>query len=272
MSKRRLTIACFYCSYAKSLIAMALDENKVIDVPDEAADDDEEDVDDDDDDAAAGDGDEEAEASDEKPKSNGAKATNGKKLETIKEGGGAADEADSTGDGESKTGEAAGSSKPPTGVDEVSSSNGNAKAAASSNDDERPSTSNGDATASTSNGVTSGMDVDQVEDDNEEGEGVSGSLQLAWEILEAAAKIFARQGLSGLPYLADVQTELANIEFENGILDAAREDYGKQFVSYLYCTIFTNQFSNLQKKRLRFTPSCPARIDVHLPSCTTRSG
>lgn len=227
MSKRRLTIACVYCSYAKSLIAMALDENKVIDVPDEAADDDEEDVDDDEDDDADN-GDEEAKASDEKPKSNGAKATNGKKLETIKEGG-AADEADSTGDGESKTEEAAGSSKPPTGVDEVSSSNGNAKAAASSNDDERPSTSNGDVTASTSNGATSGMDVDQVEDDNEEGEGVSGSLQLAWEILEAAAKIFARQGLSGLPYLADVQTELANIEFENGILDAAREDYGMQF-------------------------------------------
>lgn len=270
MSKKRLTIACFYCSYAKSLIAMALDENKVIDVPDEAADDDEEDVDDDDDDAADG-GEEEAEASDEKPKANGAKATNGKKLETIKEGG-AADEADSTGgDGESKSEEAAGSSKPPTGVDEVSSSNGNAKAAASSNDDERPSTSNGDATASTSNGVTSGMDVDQVEDDNEEGEGVSGSLQLAWEILEAAAKIFARQGFSGLPYLADVQTELANIEFENGILDAAREDYGKEFVTDLYCTIFTNYYFNLQKKRLRFTPSCPARIVVPSPSCTTRS-
>lgn len=199
---------------------MALDENKVIDVPDEAADDDEEDVDDDDEDDADAD-----EASDEKAKANGANTTNGKKLETIKEG--AADEADSTGDGESKTEEAEGSSKPPTGVDEVSSSNGNAAAAATSNDDERPSTSNGDVTASTSNGATSGMDVNQAEDDNEEGEGVSGSLQLAWEILETAAKIFSRQGLSGLPYLADVQTELANIEFENGILDAAREDYGK---------------------------------------------
>lgn len=216
---------------------MALDENKVIDVPDEAADDDEEDVDDDDDDDA----DEQAEASEEKPKANGANGTNGKKLEIIKEG--AADEADSTGDGEPKAEEAAGSSKPPTGVDEVSSSNGNAAAAASatSNDDERPSTSNGDVTASTSNGATSGMDVDQADDDNEEGEGVSGSLQLAWEILETAAKIFARQGLSGLPYLADVQTELANIEFENGILDAAREDYGKQLCIVYYCTICINQ-------------------------------
>lgn len=201
---------------------MALDENKVIDVPDEAADDDEEDVDDEDDDN------EEGESNDEKPampKANGASTTNGKKLDSIKEG--ATDEADSTGDAEnSKVDKAGGSSKPPTGVDEVSSSNGNVvAAAAASNNDEHPSTSNGDVTASTSNGASATVDVDQ-EDDNEEGEGVSGSLQLAWEILEAAAKIFLRQGLSGLPYLADVQTELANIEFENGILDAAREDYG----------------------------------------------
>ncbi|KAH8359426.1 hypothetical protein KR093_006550 [Drosophila rubida] len=208
--------------YAKSLIAMALDENKVIDVPDEAADDDDEDVDDDDDDN------EDGESNDEKPaKANG--ATNGKKLESIKEGT-ASDEADSTGDADNSSADKKdGSSKPPTGVDEVSSSNGNV-AAASNNEDERPSTSNGngDVTASTSNGAAASMDVDQ-EDDNEEGdgEGVSGSLQLAWEILEAAAKIFSRQGLSGLPYLADVQTELANIEFENGILDAAREDYEK---------------------------------------------
>ncbi|ALC46430.1 CG8223 [Drosophila busckii] len=193
--------------YAKSLIAMALDENKVIDVPDEAADDEEE-VDDDDEEAD--------EAEPAKPaQANG----NGKKLASIKES--AADEADSTGDAEAA--EAAGSSKAPTAVDEVSSSNG----AAAANDDERPSTSNGEATASTSNGATGSMDVDQEEDENEEAEGVSGSLQLAWEILEAAAKIFSRQGLSGLPYLADVQTELANIEFENGILDAAREDYEK---------------------------------------------
>ncbi|EDV92896.1 protein NASP homolog [Drosophila grimshawi] len=208
--------------YAKSLIAMALDENKVIDVPDEAADDDE-DVDDDEDDE-----DEKGDANGEKPAlakaANG--ATNGEKLHTIKEG--VADEADSTGDaGQSKDDEAAGSSKPPTGVDEVSSSNGNATAT-TSNDDERPSTSNGEVTASTSNGAAAAsMDVDQAEEDTEEGEGVAGSLQLAWEILEAAAKIFSRQGLSGLTYLADVQTELANIEFENGILDAAREDYEK---------------------------------------------
>jgi len=198
---------------------MALDENKVIDVPDEA-DDDDEDVDDN----------EESEDNDEKsalPKEIGASTTNGKKLDSLKKS--TADEADSTGDAENSMAEKAGcSSKPPTGVDEVSSSNGTV--AAIINDDERPSTSNGDVTASTSNGASAVMDGEQ-EDDNEESEGVSGSLQLAWEILEAAAKIFSRQGLSSLPYLADVQTELANIEFENGILDAAREDYGRLFNS-----------------------------------------
>ncbi|XP_030373523.1 protein NASP homolog [Scaptodrosophila lebanonensis] len=207
--------------YAKSLIAVALDENKVIDVPDE------DDIDDDDDDE------EEAAAAEEpqqkpaaKKEANGAASTtNGSKLSSIKES--AADEADSTGDAEKPKPESK-----PTGSDEVSSSDANADAAAASsngsNDDERPSTSNGEATASTSNGAAPAsvaVDDEQMEDENEEG--VSSNLQLAWELLEAAAKIFARQGLSGLPYLADVQTELANIEFENGIFDAARGDYEK---------------------------------------------
>lgn len=53
------------------------------------------------------------------------------------------------------------------------------------------------------------------------------NLQLAWEILEMAAKIFSSQGERGLANLAEVQTELANIEFENNILESARDDYGK---------------------------------------------
>ncbi|BFF89466.1 protein NASP homolog [Drosophila madeirensis] len=222
--------------YAKALIAMALDENKVIDVPDEAADDDDEDMDDDEeagdeaDEAAeskkeAGEAKKEAgeakeageskeEAAPSKKEANGASSTNGKALDKIKE---ASDEADSTVDASADEKNAKKSS---TGVEEVSSSNGGA----SVNDDERPSTSNGEAAASPSNGAAA---VAGVEDEEETEEGVSGSLQLAWEILEAAAKIFLRQGLNGLPYLAEVQTELANIEFENGILEAAREDYEK---------------------------------------------
>ncbi|XP_016980589.1 protein NASP homolog [Drosophila rhopaloa] len=211
--------------YAKALIAMALDENKVIDVPDEAADDDDDDVDDDEEESA-----EDGEAKKEEVKedkkeekkatkeaANGASSTNGKELDGIKE---ASDEADSTGEAEQVQADEKNSKKAPTGVDEVSSSNGGGAAAV--NDDERPSTSNGEVTASCSNGVGA-----TGEEEPEEEEGVSGSLQLAWEILEAAAQIFTRQGLSGLPYLAEVQTELANIEFENGILEAAREDYEK---------------------------------------------
>ncbi|SPP84034.1 protein NASP homolog [Drosophila guanche] len=217
--------------YAKALIAMALDENKVIDVPDEAADDDDEDMDDDEEagdeaDKAgeakkeggeakeAGEKEKKEEAAPSKKESNGASSTNGKALENIKE---ETDEADSTVDAATDEKNA---KKASTGVEEVSSSNGGA----SVNDDERPSTSNGEAAASPSNGAAA---VAGVEDEEEIEEGVSGSLQLAWEILEAAAKIFLRQGLNGLPYLAEVQTELANIEFENGILEAAREDYEK---------------------------------------------
>ncbi|EDW96565.1 protein NASP homolog [Drosophila yakuba] len=203
--------------YAKALIAMALDENKVIDVPDEAADDDDEDVDDDEEENAEDGAAKKEEKNVTKEAENGASSSNGKELDTIKEG---SDEADSTGEAEQAQSEEKPSKKVPTGVDEVSSSNGGGGAAV--NDDERPSTSNGEVTASCSNGAAAAG-----EEEPEEEEGVSGSLQLAWEILEAAAQIFTRQGLSGLPYLAEVQTELANIEFENGILEAAREDYEK---------------------------------------------
>ncbi|XP_033164132.1 protein NASP homolog [Drosophila mauritiana] len=203
--------------YAKALIAMALDENKVIDVPDEAADDDDEDVDDDEEESAEDGAAKKEEKKDAKDAENGASSSNGKELDTIKEG---SDEADSTGEAEQAQSDEKPSKKVPTGVDEVSSSNGGGGAVV--NDDERPSTSNGEVTASCSNGAAAAG-----EEEPEEEEGVSGSLQLAWEILEAAAQIFSRQGLSGLPYLAEVQTELANIEFENGILEAAREDYEK---------------------------------------------
>ncbi|KAH8295304.1 hypothetical protein KR018_009925 [Drosophila ironensis] len=192
--------------YAKALIAMALDENKVIDVPDEAADGDDEDVTDDEEEGT--------DAVDRKKISaNGSITKNEKDLGTIKE---ASDEVDSTGEAERVQPEQ-NVKKAPTGVDEVSSSN----SATNVLNDDLPSTSNGDGTGR--NGTTDA----NGEEEGEEEEGVSGSLQLAWEILEAAAKIFSRQGLSGLTYLAEVQTELANIEFENGIFDAAREDYEK---------------------------------------------
>lgn len=200
-----------YLLYAKSLIALALDENKVIDVPDE-----EEDEDDEDEEENAA-----TEATESANGASNASGTNGTKLESIKEDAAA----DSTVVEEKK------SEKP---AEEVSTAadkakveenktvaNGepaNGKAVVSETtamdeDDEKPSTSNGEAV-----GV----------EDEEENEAAS-NLQLAWEILELSAKIFSRQGERGLPNLAEVQTELANIEFENNILESARDDYGSFF-------------------------------------------
>ncbi|KAH8321091.1 hypothetical protein KR074_011377, partial [Drosophila pseudoananassae] len=66
-------------------------------------------------------GGEEADSKKESQASNGAGSTNGKGLESIKE---ASDEADSTGEAEQAQPDYQKAKKPPTGVDEVSSSNG----------------------------------------------------------------------------------------------------------------------------------------------------
>uniref|UniRef100_T1P7T4 Tetratricopeptide repeat protein n=1 Tax=Musca domestica TaxID=7370 RepID=T1P7T4_MUSDO len=205
-----------YLLYAKSLIALALDENKVIDVPDEEEDDDEEE--------------EEAEAA----ATNGDKAEeNGTKLEAIKEDG-AVDSTEKTADKapEEKLEE---KSEKASAESEVSSTEENKEKAAEEesnkatngvstngttvvNDGEKPSTSNGET----------GEDAVDEEDENE----AASNLQLAWEILELAAKIFSRQGEAGRANLAEVHTELANIEFENNVLDSAREDYQKALTIY----------------------------------------
>ncbi|XP_037816558.1 protein NASP homolog [Lucilia sericata] len=227
-----------YLLYAKSLIALALDENKVIDVPDEEEDDDEEDEEDNGAEAAA-------ETTNGKAKEAAAAAgTNGTKLESIKE-----DAADTTAaeevdkkkevveeeekkedkpekmeeESEVTSTEDTKTEKKEEGPEEKKTTNGEANGSAEKaqtsiaiDDGEKPSTSNGDAGG---------------EEDDEENEAAS-NLQLAWEILELAAKIFSRQGERGLPNLAEVQTELANIEFENNILDSARDDYEKALIIY----------------------------------------
>ncbi|XP_037948609.1 protein NASP homolog [Teleopsis dalmanni] len=198
-----------YLLYAKSLIALALDENKVIDVPDEE----EEDGDD-------GDGDDES-------------GENGEQNDTENK----TDEADSTAENSSGNNVVDSAEANKESIDEamVTSTeeekiteekdltNGSAdatdsKSAASAapiKDNEKPSTSNGE--------------TENCEDEEDD---AASNLQLAWEILELAAKIFSEQGASGLSNLAEVQTELANIEFENNILDAARDDYGKALKIY----------------------------------------
>lgn len=226
-----------YLLYAKSLIALALDENKVIDVPDEEEDDDEDEE---------GEGEQEENAAESAETTNGeAKAGDGgTKLESIKEDDAAV--VDSTGAEEEKTEKSKESEKTAdesqvsstdddkakakkeeeskAKAEEKKATNGGANGAAEKSlkttpvkDEEKPSTSNGEA----------GGDVEE-EEENE----AASNLQLAWEILELSAKIFSRQGEGGLSNLAEVQTELANIEFENNILDSARDDYERALNIY----------------------------------------
>uniref|UniRef100_A0A1B0G2N6 Tetratricopeptide SHNi-TPR domain-containing protein n=1 Tax=Glossina morsitans morsitans TaxID=37546 RepID=A0A1B0G2N6_GLOMM len=251
-----------YLLYAKSLIALALDENKVIDVPDEDDEDDDDD-DGDDDDGGGGDGDgdgdqlvekstnvsenkEDVETSVKDTKNNNETkiVSNGSKLASIKESTEPEATIDSTDDVEKKetkqnekssvektkdivdksseesqvssTDDGSEDKKDVMAVKEVKT-NGVSEGS-SINDGEKPSTSNGEKT------IENGEDIEEDE--------AASNLQLAWEILELAAKIFERQGERGLANLAEVQTELANIEFENNILDAAREDYHKALSIY----------------------------------------
>ncbi|KAL5274115.1 NASP family protein [Megaselia abdita] len=154
-----------YLLYAKTLIALSIEENKVLDVQDEQEEDDD-------------DGDNEEENKENDSNGNG-------KLETVKE-------------------------------------SENEKGEASSSKEALPET---DATAtSTENGTVA--PTEDIEDD------AATNLQLAWETLELASRIFSRQGLNALPNLAEVQTELGNIQFENQILDEARSDYEKALQIY----------------------------------------
>uniref|UniRef100_A0A1B0C6K3 Tetratricopeptide SHNi-TPR domain-containing protein n=1 Tax=Glossina palpalis gambiensis TaxID=67801 RepID=A0A1B0C6K3_9MUSC len=246
-----------YLLYAKSLIALALDENKVIDVPDE--DDEDDDDDDGDDDNGGGDEDqlvenstkvtenkEDIETSVKDTKNNNETkiVNNGRKLAAVEESTEPEATIDSTDDVEKKeitqsekssvektkdiadksTEESQVSSTDDGSEDkndvtatEVVKTNGVSESS-TINDGEKPSTSNGEKT------IENGEDIEEDE--------AASNLQLAWEILELAAKIFERQGERGLANLAEVQTELANIEFENNILDAAREDYHKALSIY----------------------------------------
>lgn len=203
-----------YLLYAKSLIALALEENKVIDVPDEEEDDDSDDEANETEDtppAATATADKVSSDIEKKPDESEAKEPDSTEEEK---------KADVTAD---TTAEA---SKEKESVEEVVTStedeakdsvNGKEKQKEDEEESVKPSTSNG---------------ITTVEEEEEEDNEAASSLQLAWEILELAAKIFTRQGLSGLPNLAEVQTELANIEFENNILDSARDDYEKALQIY----------------------------------------
>lgn len=92
---------------------------------------------------------------------------------------------------------------------------------------------NGTSTASSEPqpGPSSVADENKVdenqEDDDADSDSPAANLQLAWEVLELAAKIFIRQGEPALSNLAEVYFELAEISFENSHFDTAVMDYKK---------------------------------------------
>lgn len=58
------------------------------------------------------------------------------------------------------------------------------------------------------------------------------TLQVAWEVLELAAIIFAKQGEAGYTNLADTYLELASISFENSNFELAVKDYERSIEIY----------------------------------------
>lgn len=183
-----------YLLYAKSLIALGKDENNLI-VPGEG----EEGEDDDDEDEEGEEGDEEGEGEGE---AEGEEKTQDedKPESADKE----AAEPEKTENGESKKDEAvAGGSSSKMDVDPQPG----------------PSTSNG---------------VEHQKDDTEEDEEekCEGNLEVAWEILELAVKIFEGQGEKSLENLSECYSELASISLENSNFAIAISDYKKALAVY----------------------------------------
>uniref|UniRef100_A0A2M4AN19 Putative histone-binding protein n1/n2 n=1 Tax=Anopheles triannulatus TaxID=58253 RepID=A0A2M4AN19_9DIPT len=192
-----------YLLYAKSLIAIGKDENNLI-VP---GDDDEEADEDDDEGEGEDDGEGEDGAEDEAGDGDGEEKTkqeqeNGKDGEdvTMKESKDSAAEVEAKKNGaEAEKAEGASSEA--------------GKAAESGGDDAEPQPG-----PSTSNGTTK---------EEETAEDSAGNLQVAWEMLELAVKIFEKQGEKGFENLSECYSELAGISFENSFFQDAINDYTK---------------------------------------------
>lgn len=78
---------------------------------------------------------------------------------------------------------------------------------------------------------TSNGERQQNEEEDEE-EKCEGNLEVAWEILELAVKIFEAEGESSLANLSECYSELASISFENGNFTLAISDYNKALAVY----------------------------------------
>lgn len=187
-----------YLLYAKSLIALGRDENNLI-VPGEGEEE-EDDGDDDDED-----GDEEGDGEDEKQE----KDTEGEKEDKSEDKGKEAAEAENAESKESKVDD--------TEVEAAAAEGSSSKMEV--DPQPGPSTSNGEQKAN-------------EEEEEEDEEKCEGNLELAWEILELAVKIFENQGESSLDNLSECYAELASISLENGNFVLAINDYNKALAVY----------------------------------------
>lgn len=88
----------------------------------------------------------------------------------------------------------------------------------------------------TSTAAENGDSNDTEDNENgaeaEEAEEEGGNLEVAWEVLQNAAVIFERQGDSGLAKLLDVYTEMANISIENGNFEIALDDFNRALTTF----------------------------------------
>lgn len=183
-----------YLLYAKSLIALGKDENNLI-VPGEG----EEEEDDGDEDGEEGDEEEDGEDDGEE------KTPEGEKEDKSDNNSKDTSEAEKVETKESK-------------VDDTAAAAGSS----SKMEDEPqpgPSTSNGEKPQN-----------EETEEDEEEK--CEGNLEVAWEILELAVKIFERQGEPSLDNLSECYAELAMISLENGNFGLAINDYNKALAVY----------------------------------------
>ncbi|XP_065085273.1 protein NASP homolog [Ochlerotatus camptorhynchus] len=185
-----------YLLYAKSLIALGKDENNLI-VPGEG----EEEEDDGDEEGEDGEeGDEEGDGEDD---------GEGKVPEGEKE--------DKSDNNSEETAEAEKVENKESKIDDT------AAAESSSKMEEEPQPG-----PSTSNGEQ--QQNEETEEDEEEK--CEGNLEVAWEILELAVKIFEGQGESSLDNLSECYAELASISLENGNFALAISDYNKALAVY----------------------------------------
>uniref|UniRef100_A0A1Q3EWA1 Putative histone-binding protein n1/n2 n=1 Tax=Culex tarsalis TaxID=7177 RepID=A0A1Q3EWA1_CULTA len=81
-----------------------------------------------------------------------------------------------------------------------------------------------------STSTNGGEQAEGTEEDEEEKGG--GNLEVAWEILELAVKIFEAQGDKGYDNLSECYSELAGISFENTHFSEAINDYKKSLTVY----------------------------------------